>query len=89
MDRPFVARAKLFADGHDQAIRLPAEFRLEGNEVLIRREGNRLIVEPVDGEGWPVDLWDHLDALAEGLDEEWQRPADPVPAPIERERDLP
>ncbi|MFO0591581.1 MAG: AbrB/MazE/SpoVT family DNA-binding domain-containing protein [Polyangiaceae bacterium] len=89
VDRPFVARAKLFADGRDQAIRLPAEFRMEGSEVLVRREGNRLIVEPVDSKGWPVDLWSHLDALAEGLDEEWQRPADTVPPPIERERELP
>ncbi len=33
-DRPFVARAKLFANGRSQAVRLPKEFRLEGKEVL-------------------------------------------------------
>jgi hypothetical protein len=50
-----------------------------------------LILEPVDVKGWPIDLWHRLDALASGLDieDEWQRPADPVPPPIRRERDLP
>jgi antitoxin VapB len=30
--------AKLFKNGHSQALRLPAEFRFEGNEVEIRRD---------------------------------------------------
>jgi antitoxin VapB len=30
--------AKLFKNGRSQAVRLPAEFRFEGNEVLIRRD---------------------------------------------------
>lgn len=88
-DRPFVARGKLFANGRSQAVRLPKEFRLEGTEVLIHREGRRLILEPVDAKGWPVDLWDQLDTLAAGIHDDWQRPADPVPPPIDRERDLP
>jgi antitoxin VapB len=88
-DRPFVARAKLFANGRSQAVRLPKEFRLEGKEVLIHREGRRLILEPLDTRGWPVDLWERLDEISAGVGDEWQRPADPVPPPIERERDLP
>lgn len=88
-DRPFVARAKLFANGRSQAVRLPKAFRLEGTEVLIHREGSRLILEPVDAKGWPVSLWEQLDALAAGDVDDWQRPADPVPPPIARERDLP
>jgi antitoxin VapB len=31
--------AKLFQNGRSQAVRLPAEFRFEGREVLIRRDG--------------------------------------------------
>jgi antitoxin VapB len=31
-------KAKLFMTGGSQAVRLPAEFRLEGSEVDIRRE---------------------------------------------------
>ena len=30
--------AKLFRNGRSQAVRLPAEFRLEGREVFIRRD---------------------------------------------------
>src|SRR5262249_17170531 len=89
VERVSVARGKLFANGRSQAVRLPKECRLPGEEVLIRREGNRLILEPVDTRGWPIELWDRIDALAAGFEEEWRRPADPVPPPIQRERDLP
>lgn len=40
-------RASLFRNGRNQAIRIPKEFELEGSEAIIRREGNRLIIEPV------------------------------------------
>ena len=31
--------AKLFRNGRSQAVRLPAEFRFEGTQVFIRRDG--------------------------------------------------
>lgn len=37
----------LFRNGRSQAIRIPKEFELEGEEAIIRKEGDRLIVEPV------------------------------------------
>ncbi len=37
----------LFRNGRSQAIRIPKEFELEGNEAIIRKDGNRLIIEPV------------------------------------------
>lgn len=40
-------RVRLFRDGRNQAVRIPKEYELEGSEVIIRREGNRLIIEPV------------------------------------------
>ena len=40
-------RVRLFRNGRDQALRIPREFELEGDEALIRKEGERLIVEPV------------------------------------------
>jgi antitoxin VapB len=88
-DRPSVGRGKLLAKGRSQTVHLPKEFRLPGKEVLIHREGNRLILEPVDVKGWPIDLWEQLDELAAEFDEDWQRPADLVPPPIRQERDLP
>ncbi|NBO32310.1 MAG: antitoxin [Cyanobacteria bacterium WB6_1B_304] len=38
--------AKLFMNGNSQAVRLPQEFRFEGTEVYIRKEGDRVILSP-------------------------------------------
>jgi antitoxin VapB len=35
----------LFRNGRNQAIRIPVEFELPGDEVTIRKEGDRLIIE--------------------------------------------
>jgi len=40
--------AKLFKTGRSQAVRLPKEFRMPGNEVKIHREGNRIVLEPLN-----------------------------------------
>ena len=41
-------RAKLFKSGGSQAVRLPKEFRFEDQEeVLIYRQGYRVILEPI------------------------------------------
>ena len=39
--------AKLFRNNRSQAVRIPVEFELPGDKVLISREGGRLIIEPV------------------------------------------
>ena len=39
--------AKLFRNNRSQAVRIPVEFELPGDRVLIHREGNRLVIEPV------------------------------------------
>ena len=38
---------RLFRNGRNQALRIPREFELEGDEAIIRKEGNHLVVEPV------------------------------------------
>jgi len=40
-------QVRLFRNGRNQAIRIPREFEFEGDKVILRKEGNRLIVEPV------------------------------------------
>lgn len=40
-------RASLFRNGRNQAVRIPREFELEGAEVLIRKEGDSLILTPI------------------------------------------
>ncbi|VAX05643.1 VapB protein (antitoxin to VapC) [hydrothermal vent metagenome] len=38
---------RLFRNGRNQALRIPRGFELEGDEAIIHKEGDRLIVEPV------------------------------------------
>lgn len=39
--------AKLFKNGRSQAVRLPREFRFEGDRVRVRRVGRGVLVEPI------------------------------------------
>ncbi len=38
--------AKIFMSGNSQAVRIPKEFQLEGDEVEIQRRGNVLVLRP-------------------------------------------
>ena len=67
--RPLPARrAKLFWSGRSQAVRLPKEFRFEGDEVEIRREGDAVILEPVRKRVLPGDYWQRIDRLRADLE---------------------
>ena len=46
--------AKLFQNGQSQAVRLPKEFRFEGNEVFIKKSGSAVVLIPL------VNSWDSL-----------------------------
>jgi antitoxin VapB len=37
---------KLFRNGRNQAVRIPREFELPGQDAIMRKEGERLIIEP-------------------------------------------
>jgi antitoxin VapB len=39
-------RVKLFRNGRNQAIRIPREWEMSGEEAMLRKEGDRLIIEP-------------------------------------------
>ena len=79
---PPPARAKLFMNGRSQAVRLPAAFRLPGSEVLVRREGESVILEPLVRKRWPKGYWERLRELARDLPDDFVLPEDPVPLPI-------
>ncbi len=49
--------AKLFKNGNSQAVRLPMEFRFEGDEVLIYQEGGRVVLQPMDS-NWDEFFFD-------------------------------
>lgn len=38
---------RIFKNGRNQAVRIPREFELPGEEAIMRKEGERLIIEPV------------------------------------------
>jgi antitoxin VapB len=38
---------RLFRNGSNQALRIPREFELDADEAILRKEGDRLIIEPV------------------------------------------
>ncbi len=46
--------AKLFANGRSQAVRLPAEFRMPGKEVRIKRVGKSVVLDPI---AFDIDAW--------------------------------
>lgn len=67
--------AKLFQNGRSQAVRLPKEFRLEGEEVYIKKIGNVVQLIPVAG-SWN-SLFSSLDKFSpDFMTERQQLPLD-------------
>jgi antitoxin VapB len=64
-----VTTAKLFWTGRSQAVRLPKEFRFEGKEVNIRRQGDAVVLEPV-AQDHSKD-WAWLDEIAGKLGDDF------------------
>lgn len=67
----------LFRNGRNQAIRIPREFELEGTEAIIRKEGSRLIIEPLPPRNGLLALL----ATWTPLEETFPEIADPAPEP--------
>jgi antitoxin VapB len=59
-------RVRLFKNGQNQAVRIPREFELPGDEAILRKDGNRLIIEPSPQQSLLAVL-----ATLEPLDEEF------------------
>lgn len=77
-DRPVSKEARLFRNNRSQAVRIPVEFELPGDRVLIHRDGDRLVIEPMRKPGLLglVASWTPLEVdLSETLDPE-VRPED-------------
>ena len=69
---------KLFKNGRNQAVRIPREFELPGEDAIMRKEGERLIIEPAP----PKSLLAVLANLVP-LDEDFPPIPDPHPGPVE------
>jgi antitoxin VapB len=78
--------AKIFQHGGSQAVRLPKAFRFEGNEVVIERRGEEVVLKPV-----PVAKFRSFAEIARYLAEEFPGDADfpePPKRPSKHERPI-
>ena len=56
--------AKIFMHGRSQAVRLPKEFRLPGKEARVSRDGDKVILEPIEKPPFDATaFWAKIDAL--------------------------
>ncbi len=69
---------KLFRNGRNQAVRVPREFELPGEDAIIRKEGDRLIIE----DSPPRSLLAVLASLS-SLCEDFPSIEDPAPDPVD------
>jgi antitoxin VapB len=69
---------RLFRNGRNQAVRIPREFELPGEEAIMRKEGDRLVLEPLPKKmeslaalfaSWEPEYFPEIEDL----------PADPAP----------
>ena len=65
--------AKLFQNGQSQAVRLPKEFRFDGDEVFIKKSGSAVVLIP-RGDSWSA-LFDSLDKFSDDYLTERNQPA--------------
>jgi antitoxin VapB len=70
---------KLFRNGRNQAVRIPREFELPGEGAIMRKDGDRLIIEAAP----PKSLLAVL-ALLAPIEEDFPPILDPLPGRIER-----
>ena len=65
---------RLFRNGRNQAVRIPVEFELPGDEAIMHRDGDRLVIEPVRKRGLVALL-----KTMKPLEEDFPEIVDPVP----------
>jgi antitoxin VapB len=68
---------KLFRNGRNQAVRIPREFEFPGEDAIMRKEGDRLIIELA-----PAQSLLGLLATMVPLEENFPAISDPVPDPV-------
>jgi antitoxin VapB len=71
-------RVKIFKNGRNQAVRIPREFELPGEDAVMRKEGDRLVIEPAA----PQSLLALLTTL-KPIDQDFAPAPDPAPEPVD------
>lgn len=68
---------KLFKNGRSQAVRIPREFELPGTDAIMRKEGERLVIEALPLKSL-LSWLATLDPIDDDFGEIEDLPADPV-----------
>ena len=68
MTKSDVREVRLFRNNRNQAVRIPVDLELPGDRALLRKEGDRLIIEPARKAGL-LGLLAHWEPLDEALPE--------------------
>lgn len=68
---------KLFRLGRNQAVRIPRAFELPGDEAVVRKEGERLIIEPKKPRDSLMEVLDRLEPLDEPFPDIEDYPPEP------------
>lgn len=63
--RPPVRHARLFRNGRNQAVRIPRDFELAAEEVVMYREEDRLIIQPLERQPSLAEVLSRLSPLNE------------------------
>lgn len=71
-------RIRVFKNGRNRAVRIPREFEFPGDDAIMRKEGDRLVIEPAP----PKSLLAVLRTLVP-LDEEFPPIRDTPPEPVD------
>jgi antitoxin VapB len=71
-------QVKLFKNGRNQAVRIPREFELPGEDAIMRRDGDKLIIEPAP----PSSLLAVLAGLTP-IEDDFPAIGDPPPGPVD------
>lgn len=77
MSTDSIRRLSLFRNGRNQALRIPREFELDSDEVILRKEDGWLIIEPVPRARKLKALLDQWEPLEEAFPDIKDTPAEP------------
>jgi len=66
--------AKIFKNGKSQAVRLPKEFKFQGNEIYIKRIGHNVLLIPKD------DPWESLVSSLDQFSDDFMAEREQLPA---------
>jgi len=74
-----VKTAEIVQSGGAQLVKLPKESHVEGDTVVIRHEGNAIILEPLKPTAWPPGFFERIHIEDPAFERPPQGPVPPAP----------